>query len=40
MASALRVGNCGGEEVWIFVVGACLGAEKLGGLAFIEYCTE
>lgn len=35
MASALGVGNCGGEEVWIFVVGACLGAEMLGGLAFI-----
>ena len=35
MASALGVGNCGGDEVWIFVVGACLGADMLGGLAFI-----
>ena len=35
MASALGVGNYGGEEVWIFVVGACLRAEKLGVLAFI-----
>ena len=35
MASALGVGKYGGEEVWIFLVGACLGVENLGGLAFI-----